>query len=152
VYETLPHGYRLARVIFSEILLLARGSQGVHALKLAVFTIAMSILYWGLAVWGWGGLAGFFSHPALIALLTILGFAMTGVALFSPGTLNPGERENRSNRWVIDNKDPSRDRMLVIGFRNWEGISNEISVFWHVWCDGVNRLRGNRDEFRSDDA
>jgi hypothetical protein len=36
-------------------------------------------LYLGLAIFGWGGFAAFFSHPALI-VLTIVLFAMSVVA------------------------------------------------------------------------
>jgi protein-S-isoprenylcysteine O-methyltransferase Ste14 len=53
-----------------------------------------------MAVLGWGGLAAFFSHPALIALAFAL-FALAGVALFAGGNLSSGVREDRSNRWVI---------------------------------------------------
>ena len=56
--------------------------------------------YLGLAVLGWGGFAAFFSHPALIAL-TVICIALTGAALFSSGNLSGGEREDRSNRWVL---------------------------------------------------
>jgi len=49
---------------------------------------------------GWGGFAAFFSNPALVALAIAL-FALSGVALFAGGNLSPGEREDRSNRWVI---------------------------------------------------
>jgi protein-S-isoprenylcysteine O-methyltransferase Ste14 len=56
--------------------------------------------YLGLAVLGWGGFTGFFSHEALIAL-TITLFALSGVASFAGGNLSPGEREDRSNRWVL---------------------------------------------------
>lgn len=56
--------------------------------------------YLGLAVLGWGGLAAFFSHPALIALAVAL-FALAGVSLFAGGNLSPGVREDRGNRWVI---------------------------------------------------
>lgn len=49
---------------------------------------------------GQGGFAAFFSHPALV-VLTIITFALTGAALFSGGNLSSGEREDRSNRWVI---------------------------------------------------
>ena len=59
-----------------------------------------TLAYLGLAILGWGGFAGFFSHPALIALASTL-FVLTGVALFSGGNLSPGEREDRANRWVI---------------------------------------------------
>jgi protein-S-isoprenylcysteine O-methyltransferase Ste14 len=68
--------------------------------KLAVFTLAATLAYLGLAVLGWGGFAAFFSHPALIAL-TVVTFALSGAALFTSGNLSPGEREDRANRWVI---------------------------------------------------
>src|SRR5467141_540975 len=69
-------------------------------LKLALFAVVATLAYLGLAILGWGGFAGFFSHPALIALAGTL-FVLTGVALFSGGNLSPGEREDRTNRWVI---------------------------------------------------
>ena len=62
--------------------------------------MVVTLAYLGLAILGWGGFAGFFSHPALIALASIL-FVLTGAALFSGGNLSPGEREDRANRWVI---------------------------------------------------
>jgi len=68
--------------------------------RLAVFAVVATLAYLGLASLGWGGFAGFFSHPALIALASIL-FVLTGAALFSGGNLSPGEREDRANRWVI---------------------------------------------------
>jgi protein-S-isoprenylcysteine O-methyltransferase Ste14 len=71
-----------------------------RACTLALITVVGSLIYVGLAVLGWGGLAAFFSHPARIALV-IVGLVMSGVALFSSGNLSSGEREDRSNRWVI---------------------------------------------------
>ena len=68
--------------------------------RLAFLTLVTTLAYLGLAILGWGGFAAFFSHPPLIALAIAL-FAMTGVALFSSGNLSPGEREDRSNRWVL---------------------------------------------------
>ena len=50
--------------------------------KLAVFTVVATLAYLGLAILGWGGFAGFFGHPALVALAGTL-FVLTGVALFS---------------------------------------------------------------------
>ncbi|PTQ08258.1 isoprenylcysteine carboxyl methyltransferase [Sphingomonas oleivorans] len=70
------------------------------ALKLAPFILLGTLAYLGLAVLGWGGFAAFFAHPPLIAL-TIALFIMAGAALFSGGNLSPGEREDRSNRWVL---------------------------------------------------
>jgi protein-S-isoprenylcysteine O-methyltransferase Ste14 len=54
----------------------------------------------GLAMLARGGFTAFFSHPALIAL-TIALFALSGAALFAGGSLSPGVREDRGNRWVI---------------------------------------------------
>jgi protein-S-isoprenylcysteine O-methyltransferase Ste14 len=68
--------------------------------KVAFASIVGTLAYLGLAVLGWGGLAAFFSHPARIAL-AIAVVVMAGVALFSGGNLNPGEREDRGNRWVL---------------------------------------------------
>ena len=68
--------------------------------RLATFTIVGTLAYLGLAILGWGGFAAFFSHPARIAL-TIAVFVMSGAALFSGGNLSPGEREDRTNRWVL---------------------------------------------------
>ena len=68
--------------------------------KLAVFTVVATLAYLGLAILGWGGFAGFFGHPPLIALASTL-FVLTGIALFGGGNLSSGEREDRANRWVI---------------------------------------------------
>jgi protein-S-isoprenylcysteine O-methyltransferase Ste14 len=56
--------------------------------------------YFSLAVLGWGGLAAFFSHPALIALAVAV-FVIAGVSFFAGGNLSPGVREDRGNRWVL---------------------------------------------------
>ncbi|WP_374309322.1 isoprenylcysteine carboxylmethyltransferase family protein [Methylocella sp.] len=67
-------------------------------------TLAAAVLatlaYLGLAILGFGGFAAFFSHAALVALTAAL-FAMTAAALVSRGNLSAGEREDRSNRWVL---------------------------------------------------
>ena len=68
--------------------------------RLALISVIATLLYLGLAVLGSGGFAAFFSHPARIAL-AIAVLVMSGVALFSSGNLSSGEREDRSNRWVI---------------------------------------------------
>jgi hypothetical protein len=66
----------------------------------AIFTLVGTFGYLGLAILGWGGFAAFFSHPALIALVAAT-FVLAAAALLSRGNLSPGEREDRSNRWVI---------------------------------------------------
>jgi len=69
-------------------------------LRLSLITIASVVVYLGLAILGFGGFAAFFSHPALIAVTIVL-FVLAGAGLFSSGNLSAGEREDRSNRWVI---------------------------------------------------
>lgn len=66
----------------------------------ALLVAAGTAAYLGLAVLGWGGFGPFFAHPALIALAVVL-VAVSIVALFAGGNISPGEREDRSNRWVL---------------------------------------------------
>ncbi len=68
-------------------------------MRLALLIVG-SAAYFGLAVFGRGGFAAFFSHPALIAL-AIATLVMVVASLFSAGNLSPGVREDRGNRWVI---------------------------------------------------
>jgi|SRR5579859_461918 protein-S-isoprenylcysteine O-methyltransferase Ste14 len=65
-----------------------------------VLVIVGSAAYYSLGILGWGGFAPFFSHPALIGL-TVAGIALAIVSFFAGGSLSPGIREDRSNRWVI---------------------------------------------------
>jgi hypothetical protein len=53
--------------------------------RLAFGAVAATFAFLGLAILGWGGFAAFFSNPARIAL-TVVVFALTSVALLSPGT------------------------------------------------------------------
>jgi protein-S-isoprenylcysteine O-methyltransferase Ste14 len=62
--------------------------------------LAATLGFLGLAILARGGLAAFFSHPALIAL-TIALLAMSAATLVSEANLSPGTREDRANRWVI---------------------------------------------------
>ena len=68
--------------------------------KLAAFTIVMVCFQFTLAVLGAGGLAAYFSHPARTALAAIT-VALAIASLFTSGNVNPGEREDRANRWVL---------------------------------------------------
>jgi protein-S-isoprenylcysteine O-methyltransferase Ste14 len=68
--------------------------------RMAIATVAGTLGYLALAVLGEGGLAAFVSHPALVAV-AVATFVMSGVALFTRGNLSRGEREDRSNRWVL---------------------------------------------------
>lgn len=69
-------------------------------LGLALVIIAVSCIYLGLGILGWGGFAAFFGHPPLIAIAVAL-FLMLGVAMFSKGNIHTGIQEDRGNRWVI---------------------------------------------------
>lgn len=58
------------------------------------------IIQFGLALVGWGGWSAFFSHPALKALAWVtVGLAL--LAIPSGGGISSGEKEDRSNRWVL---------------------------------------------------
>lgn len=65
-----------------------------------VLILIPAAAYLGLAILGWGGFAAFFSHSALIAV-TIVFIIQCVAAAFAGGNLSSGEREDRSNRWVI---------------------------------------------------
>jgi protein-S-isoprenylcysteine O-methyltransferase Ste14 len=67
--------------------------------RLALIVVGTAA-YFSLAVLGWGGLAVFFSHSALIALAVAV-FVMAGASFFAGGNLSPGVREDRGNRWVL---------------------------------------------------
>ena len=62
--------------------------------------IGGSAAYFVLAILGWGSLAAFFSHTALVALAVATG-ALVIFAYLAGGNVNPGVREDRSNRWVV---------------------------------------------------
>ena len=76
-----------------------RASTGAPALRLTLVVVG-TLLYLALAILGWGGIAAFFSHPALSALVVAF-LALSGAAVFAGGNLSPGVREDRGNRWVI---------------------------------------------------
>ena len=69
-------------------------------IKLAIVSLAGTMAFLGLAILGVGGFAAFFSRPPLIALAGVTA-AFVVAAQFSPGNLSSGEREDRSNRWVL---------------------------------------------------
>jgi protein-S-isoprenylcysteine O-methyltransferase Ste14 len=89
--------------------------------QMTVVAVLATLAYLGLAVWGIGGVAMFFSHGSLVivALATV---AMVFASLFSEVNLSSGEREDRANRWVIP-------AFGVIGL---------VSGFLPAYCDRVN--------------
>ncbi len=68
--------------------------------RLAFMNIVFTFAYLGIAVVGRGGFAAFFSETPLV-VLAITTLVLSGVGLFSSGNVSPGEREDRSNRWVL---------------------------------------------------
>jgi protein-S-isoprenylcysteine O-methyltransferase Ste14 len=78
------------------------GSRGVQMSPTARFMLSIvgSAAYVGLAILGWGGFSAFFSHPPLVALTAVM-LLIAVAAAFAGGSLSPGVREDRSNRWVI---------------------------------------------------
>ncbi len=67
---------------------------------LAFANVTTTLAYLGLAILGAGGPVAFFAHPPLVVVTVALAL-MSAVALFSDVNLSAGEREDRSNRWVI---------------------------------------------------
>jgi protein-S-isoprenylcysteine O-methyltransferase Ste14 len=68
--------------------------------KQSLLILIGSLVYYLLPIWGAGGFAAYFSQPALVALA--IAFLGTVVAsMFSGGGITTGEREDRSNRWVL---------------------------------------------------
>jgi protein-S-isoprenylcysteine O-methyltransferase Ste14 len=87
-------------------------------------------VYLGLAIVGWGGFDAFFSNPARTALV-IATAAMVIAASFSSGNLSAGEREDRSNRWVIG-------ALGLIGLLSaWLPAYTDRKEFWTLDGDAV---------------
>src|SRR5208337_2298785 len=101
--------------------------------RLIVFQILGTVFYIGLAILGWGGFAAFFSHPPLIAAAIVL-LALAAASFLSAGNLSSGEREDRSNRWVLP-------VFGVIGFASayLPAYTDRIG-FWTIDGDSVRWL------------
>lgn len=68
--------------------------------KLVVFSVVTTAAYLALAILGFGGWDAFFSHPPLVALAVVTVLTVVAAA-FTQCNLSSGEREDRSNRWVL---------------------------------------------------
>jgi protein-S-isoprenylcysteine O-methyltransferase Ste14 len=102
----------------------------MRKLGFLLFMLLMSLLYYGLAVLGWGSLAAFISHPQLDALV-LLGIFMTIVAIFTEGNLSRGIKEDRGNRWVLS-------AFTVIGvLSGWLPAYTDRMNIWTLGGDAV---------------
>ena len=99
--------------------------------QMTVVAVIATLAYLGLAMWGIGGVAVFFSHGALVvvALATLM---MVVASLFSEVNLSSGEREDRANRWVIP-------AFGAIGL---------VSAFLPAYCDRIEFWTIGREGIR----
>lgn len=95
---------------------------------------AVSIaVYLGLAALGWGGVGAFLAHPARVVLVVIT-VLLAIAALLAGGNLSPGEREDRTNRWVLP-------VFGVIGFASaWLPAYTDRLDLWCIDGDAVRWL------------
>ena len=97
---------------------------------LALASLGGVLVYLGLAIWGWDGFANFFANPARTALV-IVTLAMLVAAAFTSANLSTGEREDRSNRWIIP-------ALGVIGLLSaWLPAYTDREEFWIIDGDAV---------------
>ena len=69
-------------------------------MKVLLIGLASLVVQFGLAIFGWGGFSAFFSHPPIVAM-TGATIVLYIASLFTRFNLNPGELEDRGNRWVF---------------------------------------------------
>src|SRR5882724_6319585 len=91
------------------------------------------LLFFGLAILGWGGMGPFFASPARIGL-AVATLVLTLAAMFTAGNLSTGEREDRGNRWVLA-------AFAVIGILSaFLPAFTERMGFWTFGGEGVRWL------------
>jgi protein-S-isoprenylcysteine O-methyltransferase Ste14 len=72
----------------------------MSGVKIFITGVVSIVIQFGLAIAGWGGWTAFFAHRAFQALTGVT-VVLAVLAVFSGGGLRTGEREDRSNRWVL---------------------------------------------------
>ena len=72
----------------------------MSGVKVLITGIVSIVIQFGLAIAGWGGWHAFFAHPALRALAWVT-VGLAALAIPSGGGISSGEKEDRSNRWVL---------------------------------------------------
>jgi protein-S-isoprenylcysteine O-methyltransferase Ste14 len=70
------------------------------SIKIVVTGVVSILIQFGLAIIGWGGWSAFFAHPPFWGLAVITG-VLAILAIPSGGGISTGEKEDRSNRWVL---------------------------------------------------
>ena len=97
---------------------------------LALASVGGVLVFLGLAILGWGGFDAFFANPARIVLV-VATTAMVVAGLFSSANLSAGEREDRSNRWIIG-------ALGLIGLLSaWLPAYTDRKEFWTLDGDTV---------------
>ena len=76
---------------------MAKKWSGVKVIATGVVSI---VIQFGLAIAGWGGWSAFFAHAAFRALAWVT-VGLSALAIPSGGGMSTGEKEDRSNRWVL---------------------------------------------------
>ena len=100
---------------------------------LALASAGGVVAFLGLAILGWGGFDAFFANPARIALVVATA-AMVVAGLFSAANLSTGEREDRSNRWIIG-------ALGLVGLLSaWLPAYTDRKEFWVLDGDAVRWL------------
>jgi len=69
-------------------------------LRIAIGITVLIVVFCGLAVIGIGGVDAYLSHPPLV-IAAIVTFLFSVAAVCTKGNLNTGEKEDKSNRWVL---------------------------------------------------
>lgn len=106
--------------------------MAIIAVRAAIVLVAVA-LYLGLAILGWGGVEAFLAHGARLALAVVT-VALAVAALFVGGSVSRGEREDRSNRWVIA-------AFFVIGLAlGYVPALSDRIAFWTIDGDAVRWL------------
>jgi protein-S-isoprenylcysteine O-methyltransferase Ste14 len=72
----------------------------MSGIKVVIIGAVSILIQFGLAIAAWGGWGAFFAHPAFRALAGVTAVLMV-LAVFSGGGISSGEKEDRSNRWVL---------------------------------------------------
>jgi protein-S-isoprenylcysteine O-methyltransferase Ste14 len=100
---------------------------------LALASAGGVVTFLGLAILGWGGFEAFFANPARIALVVVTA-AMAVAGLLSSANLSTGEREDRSNRWIIG-------ALGLLGLLSaWLPAYTDRKEFWVLDGDAVRWL------------